>query len=72
MPGKRARPVRVGGRRKRDLHTQAPRRRPTDTLWDAGFGPAFIKIFYTKVHDRVLAPLFAAGQPRPHRSCALP
>ncbi|HXL18418.1 MAG TPA: hypothetical protein VN961_12965, partial [Streptosporangiaceae bacterium] len=23
---------------------QAPRRRPTDTLWDAGFGPAFIKI----------------------------
>jgi len=40
MPGKRARPVRVGG----DLHTQAPRRRPTGTLWDAEWGPAFWKV----------------------------
>ena len=33
MPGKRARPVRAGPPEK-DLHTQAPRRRPTDTCLD--------------------------------------
>ena len=42
--GKPARPVRAGGRRKRTCPLQAPRRRPTGALWDADFGPAFIKI----------------------------
>jgi len=42
--GKLARPVRAGGRRKRTCTLQAPRRRPTGTLWDIDFGPAFIKI----------------------------
>jgi len=29
-------------------------------------------IFYTKVHDRILAPLFTAGQPRRHDNSVTP
>jgi hypothetical protein len=39
-------------------------RRPRSNTYDlTGDGLAFA-IFYTKVHDKVLAPLFAAGQPQ--------
>ena len=39
-------------------------RRPHANTYDlTPDGPKFA-IFYTKVHDRVLAPLFAAGQPQ--------
>jgi hypothetical protein len=40
---KPARPVRTGGRRKRTCTLQAPRRRPTGTVWDDDFGPFFLK-----------------------------
>ena len=42
--GKLARPVRAGGRRKRTCTLQAPRRRPTGTVWDDDFGPTFVKV----------------------------
>ena len=42
------------------LITRRPHANPYDLTPD---GLAFA-IFYTKVHDRVLAPLFASGQPQ--------
>jgi hypothetical protein len=38
-------------------------RRPRSNTCDLGLSLAFA-ISYTKVHDRVLTPLFAAGQPQ--------
>jgi hypothetical protein len=46
--------------RRNDLITRRPHANTYDLTPD---GLAFA-IFYTKVHDRVLAPLFAAGQPQ--------
>ena len=39
-------------------------RRPHTNTYDLTPDGLAIAIFYTKVHDRVLAPLFAAGQPQ--------
>jgi hypothetical protein len=39
-------------------------RRPRASTYDLTPGGLAFGIFYTKVHDRVLAPLFAAGQPQ--------
>jgi hypothetical protein len=39
-------------------------RRPHASTYDLTPGGLAFAIFYTKVHDRVLAPLFAAGQPQ--------
>jgi predicted MarR family transcription regulator len=38
-------------------------RRPHANTYDLTADGLKFAIFYTKVHDRVLAPLFAAGQP---------
>jgi hypothetical protein len=43
-------------------------RRPHANTYDLTPDGLAFAIFYTKVHDRVLAPLFAAGQPRPRPS----
>jgi hypothetical protein len=39
-------------------------RRPRANTYDLTTGGLAFAIFYTKVHDRVLAPLFTAGQPQ--------
>ena len=39
-------------------------RRPHANTYDLTPDGLAFAIFYTKVHDRVLAPLFAAGQPQ--------
>jgi hypothetical protein len=39
-------------------------RRPHANTYDLTPGGLKFAIFYTKVHDRVLGPLFAAGQPQ--------
>jgi hypothetical protein len=39
-------------------------RRPHANTYDLTADGLAFAIFYTKVHDRVLAPLFAAGQPQ--------
>ena len=39
-------------------------RRPHANTYDLTPDGLKFAIFYTKVHDRVLAPLFAAGQPQ--------
>jgi hypothetical protein len=39
-------------------------RRPHSKTYDLTPDGLMFAIFYTKVHDRVLAPLFAAGQPQ--------
>ena len=48
-------------------------RRPHANTYDLTPDGLAFAIFYTKVHDRVLAPLFAAGQPQapPQLSAAL-
>jgi hypothetical protein len=45
-------------------------RRPHAHTYDLTADGLAFSVFYTKVHDRVLAPLFAAGQPRPRLSSA--
>jgi hypothetical protein len=50
------------------LITRCPHTNTYDLTVD---GLAFA-IFYTKIHDRVLRPLFATGQPKPHPSSAQP
>ena len=39
-------------------------RRPHANTYDLNPDGLKFAVFYTKVHDRVLAPLFAAGQPQ--------
>ena len=39
-------------------------RRPHANTYDLTADGVAFAVFYTKVHDRVLAPLFAAGQPQ--------
>jgi hypothetical protein len=39
-------------------------RRPHASTYDLAPDGLAFAIFYTKVHDRVLSPLFAAGQPQ--------
>jgi hypothetical protein len=39
-------------------------RRPHANTYDLTADGLAFSVFYTKVHDRVLAPLFAAGQPQ--------
>ena len=39
-------------------------RRPHASTYDLTPGGLAFAIFYTKVHDRVLSPLFTAGQPQ--------
>jgi hypothetical protein len=39
-------------------------RRPHANIYDLTADGLAFAIFYTKVHDRVLAPLFAVGQPQ--------
>jgi hypothetical protein len=39
-------------------------RRPHPNTYDLTADGLAFSVFYTKVHDRVLAPLFAAGQPQ--------
>jgi hypothetical protein len=48
-------------------------RRPHASTYDLTPDGLAFAIFYTKVHDRVLAPLFTAGQPQapPELSAAL-
>src|SRR5260370_35609344 len=46
--------------RRNDLHVRRPHSNPYDPTPD---GLRFA-LFYTKVHDRVLTPLFAADQPQ--------
>ena len=40
-------------------------RRPHTNTYDLTPDGLMFEIFYTKVHDRGLTPLFAAGQPQP-------
>ena len=47
-------------------------RRPNANTYDLTPDGLKFAIFYTKVHNRVLTPLFAAGSPRPRPSSALP
>ena len=39
-------------------------RRPHANTYDLTPDGLMFAVFYTKVHDRILAPLFAAGQPQ--------
>jgi hypothetical protein len=39
-------------------------RRPNANTYDLTADGLAFAVFYTKVHDKVLAPLFAAGQPQ--------
>jgi len=45
-------------------------RRPHANTYDLTADGLAFSVFYTKVHDRVLAPLFAVGQPRPRLGSA--
>ena len=47
-------------------------RRPHTNTYDLTPDGLKFAVFYTKVHNRVLAPLFTAGQPQPHPSSATP